>query len=136
MPQPLHGAFNRFDWALHQTEITDEYDVKSYTRCETSVIDIFDQIGWKVKFTKSDLKRLPVPHPDLLALHAAIAQVVHLKGFGEETEQPFEDSDDDCCFGLATDGSTDVERLLAATVLPALEANTNMIVTKAHKKTI
>ena len=125
MSYSLHSAFDRFHWALHQTETANEYDIKIHARCDLFVREQFDRIGWKVKFTTSDLKRLPVPYPDLLALHAAIAQVVHLKGFGEETEQPFEDSDDDCCSGLATDGSTDVERLLAATVLPALEAKTS-----------
>jgi hypothetical protein len=42
-------------------------------------------------FTTPDPAKLPLPSPDLLALHAACAQVAHLSGAGEYVDQNFED---------------------------------------------
>lgn len=144
MSNALHREFDEFHWALHQTTIPNEYDVKTHAKCDGPVEQVFNSIGWKVKFTTSDSERLPVPHPDLLALHAAIAQLAHMKGFAEETEEDLFHDEGCSCFatdghghsGLATNGSTDIERLLAATVLPSLEAKSSRASSTANASRI
>ena len=42
-------------------------------------------------FTTPDPVKLPLPSPDLLALHAACAQVAHLSGAGEYLDRILED---------------------------------------------
>jgi hypothetical protein len=58
----------------------------------------------KVTFTSSDPIALPVPSPELLALHAACAKVAHLSGAGEEIDELDRDLDD--LNVLASDGSS------------------------------
>lgn len=58
----------------------------------------------KVTFTSSDATTLPVPSPELLALHAACAKVAHLSGVGEEIDKFDRDLDD--LHVLAADGSS------------------------------
>jgi hypothetical protein len=54
--------------------------------------------------------RYPLPDARLLEAHAAIAKILHLTGAGEYIEKVLEERRDTAC--LATDGSTDVARLL------------------------
>jgi hypothetical protein len=45
----------------------------------------------QIIFTTPDPVKLPLPSPDLLALHAACAQVAHLSGAGEYVDRILED---------------------------------------------
>jgi hypothetical protein len=58
----------------------------------------------KVTFTSSDPTNLPVPSPELLALHAACAKVAHLSGASEHIDELDRDLDD--LRVLAADGSS------------------------------
>jgi len=58
----------------------------------------------KVTFTSSDPTNLPVPSPELLALHAACAKVAHLSGAREHIDELDRDLDDSRV--LAADGSS------------------------------
>jgi hypothetical protein len=62
------------------------------------------QVPKKVTFTSPDPITLPVPSPELLALHAACAKVAHLSGAGEQIDKFDRDLDD--LRVLAPDGSS------------------------------
>jgi len=53
-----------------------------------------------------------LPSPELLRLHAAVAQVLHASGLARFIDDVHEDRDMIC--GLAEDGSTPISRLLLA----------------------
>jgi hypothetical protein len=57
-----------------------------------------------VTFSTSDPEHLPVPSPDLLALHATCCKVAHLSGAAEYIDKNWDDLDETGV--LAYDGSS------------------------------
>ena len=58
----------------------------------------------KITFTSPSPNTLPVPDPELLALHAVCAKVAHLSGAGEHIDKLNEDLED--LDALACDGAS------------------------------
>jgi hypothetical protein len=48
----------------------------------------------KITFTSSDPAKLPIPSPELIALHATCAKVAHLSGAGAYIDKLDGDADD------------------------------------------
>jgi len=71
----MHRAFERFKWCLVATEQQDEYTVKWFGED----LFIFSIIGRKVvNFqNQSSEPTIPLPKPEYIALHAAIAHILH-----------------------------------------------------------
>jgi hypothetical protein len=83
-------------------------------------LDIYDPYfppNRRVTFVSYD-GRYELPNPKLLEVHAAVARILHLTGAGEYIEKVLRDRED--IAHLATDGSTDVTRLLLAFEVAAL----------------
>ena len=64
-----------------------------------------------VTFTAHD-GRYPLPAEKLLAVHAAVAAILHASGMAEVIERILQDRDETPC--LAADGSTPIGTLLMA----------------------
>ena len=64
-----------------------------------------------VTFTAHD-GRYPLPDEKLLAVHAAVAAILHASRMAEVIDRILQDRDETPC--LATDGSTPIGRLLMA----------------------
>ncbi|EEB95421.1 hypothetical protein MPER_05615 [Moniliophthora perniciosa FA553] len=94
----MHDWFDRLKLWLEATSVPNRYRIKtasdfypSTTRRKT------------ITFVSSD-SELPLPSPELLALHAACAKVAHLSGAAAYIDQLDRDTDDMCV--LAHDGGS------------------------------
>lgn len=64
-----------------------------------------------------------VPNKSLLAVHAAVGEILHASGHGERIEETMKRLEGSDSHALATDGSTNVEELLSITGLSLLATN-------------
>ena len=86
------------------------YFVKKYRRFP-SVYKAYLPNDGHVTFTAHD-GRYSLPDEKLLAVHAAVAAILHASGMAEVIDRILQDRDETPC--LATDGSTPIETLLMA----------------------
>jgi hypothetical protein len=84
--------------------------VKKYRRFP-SVYKAYLPNDGHVTFTAHD-SRYPLPDEKLLAVHAAVAAILHASGMAEVIDRILQDRDETPC--LATDGSTPIGTLLMA----------------------
>jgi hypothetical protein len=84
------------------------YLVKKYPRFPTAYKAYLPNDGC-VTFTAHD-SRYPLPDEKLLAVHAAVAAILHASGMAEVIERILQDRDETPC--LAADGSTPIGTLL------------------------
>lgn len=115
MIQPLHREFGKFHFTFEATTTPNRYRVKSFPRFTRYYRRSLPPSGF-VTFTTHD-GRYPLPHPILLAVHAAIANILYLTGHGEMIEKWMRDLEG-MGGGLARDGSTNVGDLLSVSKLP------------------
>ncbi|KAJ5142847.1 uncharacterized protein N7515_001634 [Penicillium bovifimosum] len=115
----LHRDFGSFLLVLEETSVSGRYRVKTFPRFQTilqSIMPDFTTIA-------SHDPQYPAPHSSLLAVHAAIGNILHATGRGELIEKTMQHLRDNGGHVLANDGSTDVEELLSVTGLSLLVAN-------------
>ncbi|KAJ3794296.1 hypothetical protein GGU11DRAFT_690093, partial [Lentinula aff. detonsa] len=94
----VHDAFDRLELWLEATNQVNRYRVAT-----ASKFLVAGGLPEFIEFTSSHPK-LPLPSPDLLALHAVCAKVAHLSGAGEYVEQLDRDVEELCV--LAADGQS------------------------------
>jgi len=107
MARILHADFGEFRFCFVATETPNCYKIKRY-KVSLGLAALLPEY---VEFTPhSGLHELP--SPELLRLHAAVAQVLHASGLVRYIDVVHEDRDMIRC--LAEDGSTPISRLLLA----------------------
>ncbi|KAJ3731422.1 hypothetical protein DFJ43DRAFT_1132519 [Lentinula guzmanii] len=94
----VHDAFDRLELWLEATNQANRYRVLT-----ASKFLVPGGLPQFIEFTSS-YPKLPLPSPDLLALHAICAQVAHLSGAGQYVEQLDRDVEELCV--LAADGQS------------------------------
>ncbi|KAF5376150.1 hypothetical protein D9615_007748 [Tricholomella constricta] len=98
MQRDMHDAFDRLKFYLEATSQKDRYEAKFF-----GPIPLRDARQF-VTFTTKDPEYLPVPAPELLALHATCCKVAHLSGAAEWIDMVYRDADE---IGvLAPDGTS------------------------------
>ncbi|OBZ67919.1 hypothetical protein A0H81_12308 [Grifola frondosa] len=79
----LHTSYDRFTFCLLPTEEANKYMVHWFH-------DMLMNVGTgirEVKFTDHSLYGIPLPNPKFIAIHAAIAHVLHLSGAGRVIDE-------------------------------------------------
>ncbi|KAI5310237.1 hypothetical protein KEM55_000143 [Ascosphaera atra] len=115
---PLHCEFGRFRLCLEETNTPNVYRVKTFCIAGACLRDLPDD--GVVRLVSHD-DRVPLPNPELLKVHAAIANILHASGRGLEYDSfldKYPDSESGNSSVLAPDGSSDVAKMLAASRLP------------------
>lgn len=107
---PFHMDFGAFHFVLEKTEIRDRYRVKTFREFSPFLVSWLPRDGF-VTLRSYDC-RYPLPDPNLLALHAAIGNILHATGSAERIEKILRDLER-ASGGLAPDGSTDISALLS-----------------------
>ncbi|KAJ5661693.1 uncharacterized protein N7477_009309 [Penicillium maclennaniae] len=101
----LHQEFGRFSFILEETNVSDRYRVKTFSHFRNSFL-------------------LPyMPDKFLLAVHAAIGNILHATGRAELIAKTMKHLEEGGCPALAKDGSTNVEKFLSVTGLSLLAIN-------------
>lgn len=102
----LHGSFGEFEFffeAVAGEEHT--YDIKSL---DPMITDLLKLPIRRALFLSQD-RLIEPPSPRLLALHRAIAHILHLSGAGEYIDKILRDFEET---GVRGDGGTDLGRLV------------------------
>jgi len=107
MDRDLHANFGEFHFCFLATERPNRYRIKRYRVTPASAFLLPEYVELTTH-SGSD----PLPSPELLRLHAAVAQVLHASGLARFIDDVHEDRDMIRC--LAEDGSTPISRLLLA----------------------
>ncbi|KDQ49769.1 hypothetical protein JAAARDRAFT_142978 [Jaapia argillacea MUCL 33604] len=87
----VHDFFDRLGLWFEKTATPNCYKVR--TADPLFLYGLLSKMD-KVTFTTPDPVKLPLPSPELLALHAACAQVAHLSGAGEYVDRLLEDMEE------------------------------------------
>ncbi|KAE8148357.1 hypothetical protein BDV25DRAFT_131304 [Aspergillus avenaceus] len=113
MDSSFHIHFGTFDMALEaMPNQPNTYTAKSYIRLPYYIKPI-------ITFTDNGTGT-NLPRPELLWLHATIARILHLTGKGDQLDKILRDKES--TRDLASDGSTDLSRILSATTLRTLSS--------------
>ncbi|XP_006461533.1 hypothetical protein AGABI2DRAFT_118411 [Agaricus bisporus var. bisporus H97] len=99
MQKDIHDAFDRLELCFEATSVKDRYRVKSFNRGR-----IHPRMKDHVTFSTEDPQTLPVPSPELLALHATCCKVAHLSGSAEFIDCVYHDPEETGV--LASDGTS------------------------------
>jgi hypothetical protein len=121
MYQPLHCEFGRFHIIFEWVGPGDRYKYKTF-RDFSNMITLFLPRDGFVTLRSYDGGRFPLPHRDLLAMHAAIGNILNMTGAGERIEKIFQDLES-ASAGLAPDGSTNIASLLSVSRLSLLSSD-------------
>ncbi|EGC48642.1 conserved hypothetical protein [Histoplasma capsulatum var. duboisii H88] len=113
----LHTEFGRFHFALEATTTIHRYRVKTFKNF-TTINNHFLPTNRIVTFTNNDT-RYPLPHPVLIEIHTAIANILNATGRGELVERIQRELGDSAGV-LAKDGSTDIGHILSCSLLNLL----------------
>ncbi|KAJ5097129.1 hypothetical protein N7456_007850 [Penicillium angulare] len=115
----LHTAFSAFRLALMPTDDTpNRYNVLTF---DDSRLGPYTDILPKVITLTAAVPGIEMPNAELLRIHASVAKFLHMKGHRESPEKILQDYAN--CGVLASNGSTDVERLLNVTGLTLASSN-------------
>jgi len=112
--RPLHELFGAFHIVLEKTETRDRYHLKTFGTISGVLAPHLPRDG--IVTLRSHDGRYPLPDPSLLALHAAIGNILHATGSAERIEKILRDFEG-ASGGLAPDGSTDIGSLLSMRLL-------------------
>jgi hypothetical protein len=116
----LHKEFGRFSLILEDTNVSGRYRVKTFSQFRNTILR--SHMPEFVILASHD-HRYPVPNKFLLAVHAAIGNILHATGRGELIAKTMKHPGDSGGHALAKDGSTNVEELLSVTGLSSLAIN-------------
>jgi hypothetical protein len=120
MFQPLHSEFSRFRIIFEWVGPGDRYNYKTFRDFHNTITPFLPRDGF---FTLHSYdSRFPLPHRNLLAMHAAIGNILHATGAGERIEKILQDLEG-ASDGLAPDGSTKISRLLSVSRLSLLSSD-------------
>ena len=117
----LHSEFGRLAFILEETSISGRYWSKIFPNFRNTFLK--SHIPEFVTIIKSHDTRYPTPNKFLLAVHAAIGNILHTTGQGEVIAKIMEDVRGSGSHALVKDGSTDMEDLLSVTGLSLLTIN-------------
>ncbi|CAG7924893.1 unnamed protein product [Penicillium olsonii] len=120
----LHPEFGQFKLAFQATGVPHQYRIKSFPDTATVPLQFLPK-NRLVKF-KVHSGNWELPNPRLLEIHACIANFLHMSGQAEVIDKVLRRFED--CGGLAPDGSTPIEDLLAASKLSLIPTNVNEMV--------
>ncbi|KAG2349888.1 hypothetical protein BDR05DRAFT_994860 [Suillus weaverae] len=80
----LHSYFDNYAWCLHPTDVLHKYTVHWLS----------PKLGWKnfteVQFQDHSQTGIQLPDPRFIALHAAVAHVLHLSGAAEVIDKVYD----------------------------------------------
>ncbi|KIN08016.1 hypothetical protein OIDMADRAFT_111057 [Oidiodendron maius Zn] len=110
MYAPLHHEFGIFKFILEQTETRDRYRIKTFKNFSLFLAPFLPGDGFVT--LRSHDGRYLLPDPSLLALHAAIGNILHATGSAERIDKILRDLEG-ASGGLAPDGTTDISALLS-----------------------
>ncbi|KAB8230452.1 HNH endonuclease signature motif containing protein [Aspergillus alliaceus] len=122
MVDSLHSQFGGFHFVFESTQISNRYNLKVFPTFAGGYEGFLPRDRF-VTFTSHD-GRFPLPDPSLLAIHAAIGNILHLTGRGEKIELIRRDLGR-MSGGLARDGSTRIGDLLSVSRLSLLASAAN-----------
>lgn len=117
----LHKEFGGFRLAFKATSTPHRYKIKTFKDTATVPKRFLPKnrtVNLRVHKGEWDL-----PDPELLNIHACIAEFLHLSGQAEVIDKILQNFGE--CGGLAPDGSSNLEDLLAASALSLLPTNIN-----------
>lgn len=117
----LHKEFGQFRVIFEATGVTHQYRIKSFPDAVTDAIQNLPRnrlVTFRVHKGNWEL-----PDPELLKIHACIGNFLHMSGQAESIDKVLEDFEDRG--GLAPDGSSNLEDLLAVSRLSLLPSNVN-----------
>jgi hypothetical protein len=119
----LHEEFGSFHFALEATEIgsADEYHVNVLPEFLGGYSFLLPS-SRKTTLASHNAASLTPPDPRLLAVHAAIANILHDTGRGELVDRITQDYKENIM--IARDGRTDLARLFSVSLLPLVETRT------------
>ncbi|RHZ74970.1 hypothetical protein CDV55_109190 [Aspergillus turcosus] len=120
MLSPLDREFKAFRLILEATSTPNRYRVKTFPPFATAYKG-FLPADRSVTLT-SQSKRYQPPSPILLAVHAAIGNILHASGRGKKITNVIQEAREDWAC-MAGDGSTDVGELLSVTSLSLLASS-------------
>ncbi|KAF9062716.1 hypothetical protein BDP27DRAFT_1336223 [Rhodocollybia butyracea] len=100
LDHPVHELFDRLKCWFEATAIENQYRVVLAPPYLHTVWSLPQQVTFK----SSDPDNLPLPSPELLALHAACARVAHLSGAAEHVDKLNREAESSTV--LATDGGS------------------------------
>ncbi|EKM77895.1 hypothetical protein AGABI1DRAFT_129688 [Agaricus bisporus var. burnettii JB137-S8] len=100
MGKNIHDVFERLELYFEATSVKHHYQVKSF-----SPYPVHPQKRDSVTFSTKNPETLPVPSPELLALHATCCKVAHLSGSAEYIDKVYDDLEEKGV--LASDGTSD-----------------------------
>ncbi|GFF45491.1 hypothetical protein IFM46972_07806 [Aspergillus udagawae] len=117
---PLDREFKAFRLILEATSTSYCYRVKTFPHFATAYRRFLPADGLVTLTSQS--KRCQPPSPILLAVHAAIGNILHASGRGKKIRTVMQESKEDWAC-MAGDGSTDVGELLSVTSLALLASS-------------
>ncbi|KAJ5129273.1 uncharacterized protein N7515_005312 [Penicillium bovifimosum] len=117
----LHTEFGQFRLIFEATGVAHQYRIKTFPDTATGPIRNLP----KNRLTKFRVHKgsWELPDPNLLEIHASIANFLHMSGQAEIIDKVLKDFED--CGGLAPSGSTNIEDLLAVSSLSLLPSSAN-----------
>ncbi|KAG2078426.1 hypothetical protein BDR04DRAFT_1138076 [Suillus decipiens] len=71
----MHSFFDRYSWCLHPTNVVHKYKVHWFGYGSPSKKNVTE-----VQFQDHSGTGIPLPNPTFIALHAAVAHILHLSG--------------------------------------------------------
>lgn len=122
MAEGVHGQFGKFHFIFEAMQTPNRYFHKVFPKFARRYLRDLPSDRF-VTFTSHD-GRYPLPHPTLLAVHAAIGNILHLSAGGKTIEALKRDLGD-MSGGLAREGSTRIENLLSVSKLSILSSGAN-----------
>lgn len=109
----LNRSFGRFDFTFEETRVPHRYRLKNYRP------QLLRNLPRTTTLSAHDLD-YALPHPELLKIHAAIAQIFHASGLAKHIDKSFQDLTETSV--MAKDGSTDISSILDTSSLGVLSS--------------
>lgn len=132
MVSPLHREFGRFSFILEETSVSGRYRVKIFPRFRS----LYQSLMPDFTIVASHDARYPAPNTFLLAVHAAVGNILHATGRGELISKTMQHLGGNGGHALAKDGSTNVEELLSVTGLSLLANNPTPTRKEEHSRQV
>lgn len=124
MLAPLHEEFGHFRFVFEATGIPNRYRLKRFSNFSSIFIHLLPRDNIVTITSHDDRYRLP--NPIILAVHAAIGNILHASGRADMIEKLIYDLGDAGCL-LAKDGSTNIGGFLSVSRLSVLSSGWNHI---------
>jgi len=116
----LHREFGRFSFVLEETNVPGRYRVKIFSQFRNTLLRLHMP---EFVVVASHDPQYPAPNKSLLAVHAAVGNILPATGHGELIAKAMKHLESSGGHALAKDGSTNVEELLSVTGLSSLAIN-------------